>query len=301
MCLHRNDHEPASDTGTITIGRLATILGAHPNTLRWYETAGYLPSVPRTPGGYRQYCPQLVRLARVVRESQPLLRMCGPIRRAALAYLKACREDCVARTRELQHKSCASEIPHADPLQCLDELGVLLCEERRLALDALKALDRFRHRQSIEYRGCGISEKETLHRGVLRYIGQIVARTGLTRDQIINWERDGLCHYPRSPAGYRLFGVEEVDRLLIIRSCRTAGYSATAIRRLLHAIDRAPQSLRRSTLRAIADTPAEYETALFATFPTDTLPATLERLIALTERLKATLGDSGPEQRKPSN
>lgn len=81
---------------TVTTGTVAKLLGVHPNTLRWYETADYLPPIPRTPGGYRQYSTELVRLARVVRESQPLLRLYGAIRTVTFTYLGACKEDCVA-------------------------------------------------------------------------------------------------------------------------------------------------------------------------------------------------------------
>ena len=261
------------------------MLGVHPNTLRWYETAGYLPPVPRTPGGYRRYGPELVRLARIVRESQPLLRIFGPIRGATFGFLNACRDE--------------GAPPYPDALQRLDELTALLRDEHRLALNALAALERFRRGEQTAPRGGG----------PLLPIGAVAAETGLTRDRIINWERDGLCRYPRSPAGYRLFGAEEIDRLLIIRSCRTAGFSITAIRRLLRAIDGvgADPSVSPDTmsLRDVADTPAAHETELFSVFPTDTLPATLEQLLGLTEHLGCLLRDDHPTRCiravKPSN
>ena len=268
-----------------TTGALAAQLGIHPNTLRWYESAGYLPTVPRTPGGYRRYGPELVRLARIVRESQPLLRLFGPIRRATFVFLNKYRDE--------------GAPPYSSALQRLDELIALLRDEHRLALDALAALERFRRGEQTPPRGSG----------PLRPIGLVAAETGLTRDRIINWERDGLCRYPRSPAGYRLFGAEEIDRLLIIRSCRTAGFSLTAIRRLLRAIDEhAPEasvSPDGVSLRVVADTPAAHEAELFSAFPTDTLPATLEQFLALTERLGRLLRDAHPERCtraiKPSN
>ena len=271
----------------------------HPNTLRWYEAAGYLPPVPRTPGGYRRFSDELVRLARVVRESQPLLRLYGPIRNATFEFLTACREECVTSERAVgkgaagpassNGGSMQRGFPQLDSLQHgsqyhLNALERLLQEEHRLALDALAALERFRwgyHRPTG-----GDREDSNPRQGPLQYIGVAASLTGLTRDRIINWERNGLGRYPRSAAGYRLFGVEELDRLLIIRSCRTAGYSVTAIRRLLNA------ATTRSTeipLRTIADTPAPYETELFPVFPTDTLPATLEAMIALTARLRKLL------------
>ena len=275
--------EPPSTT--VTTGTLAAALGIHSNTLRWYEAAGYLPPVPRTPGGYRRYGPELVRLARIVRESQPLLRLFGPIRSETFVFLNECRDE--------------GAPPYSSALQRLDELTALLRDEHRLALDALAALERFRRGEQTAPRGGG----------PLLPIGSVAAETGLTRDRIINWERDGLCRYPRSPAGYRLFGAEEVDRLLIIRSCRTAGFSLTAIRRLLRAIDEHASEASvlpdGVSLRVVADTPAAHETELFSVFPTDTLPATLEQLLGLTEHLGCLLRDAHPERCtravKPSN
>lgn len=250
---------------------MAQRLGIHPNTLRWYEAAAYLPPVPRTPGGHRLYSAPLVRLARIVRTSQPLLRLNGPIRFRAMEFLRACKGECPAAT--------------TTSLATLDALETVLRQEYRLALDALQALERFR-------RGTTRAQQQQPARPEpLRYIGTAAARTGLTRDRIINWERDGLCRYPRTPTGgYRLFGAEEVDRLLVIRSCRTAGYSITAIRRLLNAIDREGEagaeldSIR--TLTSVANTPTTYETQLFPVFPTDTLPETLEQLLELVGTLR---------------
>lgn len=289
-------------TGATTTGAVAAILGVHPNTLRWYEAAGYLPPVPRTPGGYRRFSAELVRLARVVRESQPLLRLYGPIRNATFEFLAACREECVASERgagegaagpaSSNGRSRRHGSPRPDSLRRLNVLERLLQEEHQLALDALAALERFRWGYDRPSGGDGDDPspdqgpRQGPRGGPLQYIGAAASLTGLSRDRIINWERNGLGRYPRSAAGYRLFGVEELDRLLIIRSCRTAGYSVTAIRRLLNA------ATARTTdipLRTIADTPAPHETALFPVFPTDTLPATLETMIALTARLRKLL------------
>ncbi len=277
---------------TVTTGAVAAILGVHPNTLRWYEEAGYLPSVPRTPKGYRQFSPELVRLAQVVRESQPLLRIYGPIRRATFSFLQACREDCVATDAGITRDADRCTDPYLASRERLNALTRLLEDEHRLALDALAALDRFRNGEMTEPNEYRIHANDAAHAhsrpGRLRYIGAAAGRTGLSRDRIINWERDGLFRCPRSNAGYRLFGIEEIDRLLIIRSCRTAGYSITAIRRLLRAIDFDLLSSEES-LRTIADTPAPHETELFPVFPTDTLPVTLEEMIVLTSRLRGLL------------
>lgn len=277
---------------------MAATIGVHPNTLRWYEAAGYLPPVPRTPAGYRQYSAELIRLARIVRESQPLLRLYGPIRSTTLAFLRACKEDTIAAQDAAGARLGGATVgtgPYGRSLHQIRLLAELLQSEHHLALEALGALERFRRGGSTAI-ACVRPERGELsgestgepspRRGRLVTVGAAAVLTGLSRDRIINWERNGLGRYPRSTAGYRLLGAPELDRLLIIRSCRTAGYSITAIRRLLRAADTRSAD---APLRTVADTPAPHETELFPVFPTDTLPATLEAMIALTVRLHALL------------
>ncbi len=237
-------------------GKTAEKVGVHPNTLRWYEEAGYLPPVPRSAAGYRRYSPGLVQLARIIKLSQPLLRMYGSIRKNTFTILTACRE---------------GEREKAADLTRL--LVTQLEREHGLAIDALSILERWR-------RGEPAPKMQKM-----LYIGEAAHRTGLSRDQIINWERNGLCSFLRAPdSAYRLFGEEELERLTVIRYCRTAGYSLTSIRRLLAKIDQGIEE-GREVLETIADSPESCERDLFPTFPTDTLPATLRELGKLARTL----------------
>ncbi len=240
----------------ITTGKAAGKVGVHPNTLRWYEEAGYLPPVPRSAGGYRQYSPGLVQLARIVKLSQPLLRLDGPIRKDTFTILSACRD------RE-----------HEKAVDLTRLLIEQLEREHSLAIDALSILERWRS---------GTPVQKMLK---MVFIGEAAMRTGLSRDRVINWERNGLCSFLRAPdSGYRIFGEEELERLKVIRYCRTAGYSLTAIRRLMAKIDEGIEA-GREVLETVADSPEKDECDLFPTFPTDTLPATLKELTALARTL----------------
>lgn len=254
----------------ITCGRAARMAGIHPNTLRWYESAGYLPPLPRTPGGYRMYSPGTVQLARIVKMSQPLLRFFGPIRRTAGEILASCRD---GKEEEALRKARA--------------LAEMLRREQALAVRALSILEEWRNGRT------------TAAPGRMLFIGEAAKLTGLTRDRIINWERNGLCAFPRSPgASYRLFGGEELDRLLVIRYCRTAGYSITAIRRVLRAVDEGLES-GREIVEAIADTPHPDELKLFPAFPTDTLLSSLKELEQLVQRLIPEILDLKPKNSNP--
>lgn len=255
------------DTKTwVGTGRAARTVGIHPNTLRWYEAAGYLPALPRTPSGYRKFSQEMVQLARIVKMSQPVLRIHGDIRRQAQRVLECCRSEDVSAAQEENRR-----------------LGAMLERELGLALRALEVVEGWRRKQPPRPLHGGSPAREPLRRMI--YLGEAAAATGLTRDRIIAWERNGLCSLPRSPAnGYRIVGSEEIDRLLVIRSCRTAGYSVTAIKRLLDAADGDIEE-GTDTLRRVADTPGGEEGMLFPVFPTDTLPATLEELIGISARL----------------
>jgi DNA-binding transcriptional MerR regulator len=64
----------------LTIGQLAKLTGANVATIRYYETEGLMPSVPRTDAGYRLYgSSHVARLRFIVRSrelgfSQPEIR-----------------------------------------------------------------------------------------------------------------------------------------------------------------------------------------------------------------------------------
>jgi DNA-binding transcriptional MerR regulator len=251
----------------ITTGKAAKKIGIHPNTLRWYEEAGYLPPVPRTPGGYRTFSPWFLQLASIVHRMQPVLRIFGPVRRMGRGILSHCRDQQFEEAQQLRGK-----------------LEAFLIRELDLARQALEVLEGWRSGDEA-VPGAGRATDPCR----MVFIGEAAARTGLSRDRIINWERNGLLEAPRDGNNrYRIYGKEELERMLIIRSCRTAGYSITAIRRLLLAIDEGMEA-GREHLEELANTPHPAETALFPTFPTDTLPDTLAGLIAIVKEMDAEI------------
>ncbi|MDQ1295917.1 MAG: hypothetical protein QG608_3804 [Actinomycetota bacterium] len=70
-------------------GDLARLVGAHPNTVRVYQERGFLPPVPRTPTGYRQFTTEHLTHLRLAR-----LLLGGPwpgrpVRASAVATLRA--------------------------------------------------------------------------------------------------------------------------------------------------------------------------------------------------------------------
>ncbi|BFN26118.1 mercuric resistance operon regulatory protein [Pseudomonas sp. SCT] len=69
-------------------------------------------------------------------------------------------------------------------------------------------------------------------------LGQLAKRVGLARSSVLHYESVGLlAPYARSPAGYRLYGEPELDRLLTIRRLRESGLALADIRIILSPSD----------------------------------------------------------------
>lgn len=65
-------------------------------------------------------------------------------------------------------------------------------------------------------------------------LGQLAHRCGLARASLLHYEELGLLvPAGRSPAGYRLYGEQEIERLQAIRRYREAGLALPAIKQLL--------------------------------------------------------------------
>ncbi|WP_100445406.1 MerR family transcriptional regulator [Glycomyces xiaoerkulensis] len=65
-------------------------------------------------------------------------------------------------------------------------------------------------------------------------VGRLAGTVGVSADTIRFWEREGL--FPaaeRSPAGYRRYGEEAVERARFIRTCQRAGLRLSDIADLL--------------------------------------------------------------------
>jgi DNA-binding transcriptional MerR regulator len=87
-------------------------------------------------------------------------------------------------------------------------------------------------------------------------IGQVARLLDVTIDVLHNWDRNGLIDVPRDPSnGYRRYGVREIRRLRVIRLLSRAGYSLSAILRMLLQLDRG----ETADLRRALDTPRPDE------------------------------------------
>lgn len=100
-------------------------------------------------------------------------------------------------------------------------------------------------------------------------IGELSARSGVTRDTIRFYERAGVLPAPRrTESGHRTYGLSTLARLRFIHSAKLNGLTLEDIRQLLHLSERhEPQALRRiaTRLRTRADA-IDHQIAQLRTF-----------------------------------
>jgi DNA-binding transcriptional MerR regulator len=231
---------------------IARALGVHPNTLRLYETLGYLPPVPRAANGYRRFSPLHVEHARLaimtlswpyVTERQTLITL----------VVSAARADYGA----------AMELAY----QNLTQIRI----ERTYAESAVEFLERWAAGYPMD------AAAERMH------ITQAAQYLRVTVDMLRNWERNGLITVPRDPQnGYRLYGVPEFGRLRVIRMLVQSGYSLMSILRMFRQFDAGS----RHNLREALEVPPEDSASEHLNVIADRW---LSSLISLEERAQAII------------
>jgi DNA-binding transcriptional MerR regulator len=197
---------------------IAQAVGAHPNTVRLYEQWGFLPPVPRSSSGYRQFTQahlDQMRLARLALHGGWPGRN---IRVSALALVRQAASGDLGGALETAYRHLA-----------------LVQAERAQAEAAASLLERWAHGAAAD----AIAKS-------LR-INEAAWLLDVTIDVLRNWERNGLIRVPRDPRnGYRLYGAAEMSRLRVIRMLSRSGYSTMAILRMLLTLDRGhKKDLRR--------------------------------------------------------
>ena len=211
---------------------IAQAVGVHPNTVRLYEEWGFLPPIPRTPSGYRQFTPahlEQMRLARLAfQDPWPGKR----IRKSALTLVRQAALGDIARARAMS-----------------DEHLALVLSERAQAEAAADFLERWAQGTPLNSPTVPLQTTSTAR------------LLNVTLDMLRHWERNGLVSIPRDlHSGYRQYGAVEIGRLRVIRLLRSAGYSTMSILRMMLNFDQGQKDSLRQTL----DTPRPDEDIIFA-------------------------------------
>ena len=70
-------------------------------------------------------------------------------------------------------------------------------------------------------------------------IGEVARRTGISPDTLRHYERHGLIPTPkRTAGGYRMFAPEVIERVRLIRSALSVGFTIRELSRIFHIRDR---------------------------------------------------------------
>jgi DNA-binding transcriptional MerR regulator len=186
---------------------IAKELGVHANTVRLYESRGFLPAIPRGENGYRQYSARHLEQARLAHLT---LRWPYLGTRALLVDLvKSAAQDDFGTAMDLAY-------------QYLGRVRVA----RTYAEVAMAFVERWAagHLMDIWPQQMSIS--------------RAAQHLNVTTDMLRNWERNGLIEVPRDPSNqYRLYGAAEFARIRVIRILVQSGYSLMAILRMLQQFD----------------------------------------------------------------
>jgi DNA-binding transcriptional MerR regulator len=218
---------------------------------------GFLPPVRRSPAGYRrftEYHLDCLRLTKLVFSSQYPGKA---IYQSGLRIIQTTASGDLGGALELAYRHLA-----------------LVQSERAQADVAANLLERWARGTPADATAQFLS------------IGQAARLLGVSIDILRNWDRNGLITVPRNPSnGYRRYGAVEISRLRVIRMLSRAGYSLSAILRMLIQLDRG----ETSDLRQALDTPRPDEDAFLAS---DRWISTLvdqeqraHRIIALIEEM----------------
>ena len=244
--------------GYLTAKDLAEAVGCHVNTVHLYEEWAFIPPVPRDPNNnYRMYSNYHLEQFKLAYLALKYPYPGGKQVVLDLVY--------AARDRELEKA-----------LDLADQYQAQIAGERAQAEAAIDYLERWLAAEGLSWVEGPV------------WIGGAAELLNLTRDTLRSWERDGLIEAPRDPRnGYRLYGLEEIGRLRVVRVLVNAGYSHMAILRLMLRLDRGEAVDPRQAL----DTPRADEEIFHITDRWLTaLEGERERVGKIVEQIHVMLG-----------
>lgn len=200
---------------TYRTSEVAAIVGLHPNTIRRYEEWELIPIPPRAANGYRvftDYHIETIKIAQVAFQIEVL--------QSGLRILMVDMVKAVARYDFAEAQALLDRYLNLVDQEIANANDVIHVVEDILAGKAEADTNCFTRRETAEY-------------------------LGVTSEALRNWERNGLLSIKRSKNNYRVYDAEDIKRLKIIRTLRSAKYSLAAILRMLNAIDQEKQDIKR--------------------------------------------------------
>lgn len=199
---------------TYHTSEVAALVGLHPNTIRRYEEWELIPIPPRADNGYRVFTDFHIETIKIAQVAFQIEVLQSGLRIIMVEMVKA-----VAR------------YDFAEAQALLDRYLELVEKEIANANDVIHVVENIMVGKTEEEALC-LTRSETAE-----YLG-------VTSEALRNWERNGLLAVKRSKNNYRVYYQEDIKRLKIIRTLRSAKYSLAAILRMLNAVEQEKQDIK---------------------------------------------------------
>lgn len=212
---------------------IAKIIGIHANTVRLYESCGFISKPRRLQNGYRVFTDCHVEQFRLARAALRAEVLQNGLRKQAVNIIKAAALGEYRQAEELTRRYIAQVEAEKENAE----------EAIQIARQILSGLEgengdagvRFTRKEAADF----------LH---------------VTIDTLRNWELNGLFTIKRKKNGYRVYTGSDLQRLKIIRSLRCANYSLASILRMLSALSADPAA----DIREVIDTPGKGDDIITA-------------------------------------
>lgn len=187
---------------TYRTSEIAKQAGLHPNTVRLYEEIGFLTKPVRLPNGYRVYTQLHLEQVRFIRLALRAEVQQNGLRERAIGIIRLCAAGRWSKaTKETK--------------QYLLQID----QEIAYAYGAIRSVETMLSSASPD--NCTFQKRS-----------EAAQSLGVTVDTLRNWERNGLVTSTRMQNGFRMYSSSDMERLIIIRTLRSANYSLSAILRL---------------------------------------------------------------------
>lgn len=183
---------------------IAGIIGIHPNTVMLYEKWGYIAPVERKENGYRVYTETHLEQIKLVRMSL--------------------RSELIKSYMKFEVQNIIRSAAQGDLRKALElsrEYLTHIQNERDNELKVMKIIQKILKSNLQEEKNISLNRN-----GAAKLLGVSI-------NVIVYWERNGLLDIPRSKNGYRVYGVDEIKLLRVIKALRQENYSTQCIGRML--------------------------------------------------------------------
>jgi DNA-binding transcriptional MerR regulator len=212
---------------------IARAVSVHPNTIRTYESWGYLPPIPRYSNGYRRFTEFHLQQAKLIRLALNFTWLGGNTRKIAVQMIR----------------QSASRNSH-DAIELGRSIVGIIESEKDSAEKAITILEKW---ADSALRPIPYDSSQPIT-GIT--IGKAAKSLNVTSDALRTWERNGLLEVPQNPRNrYRIYTRLELNRIRVIRTLRAAGYSMMSIYRMLYQLDEG----KLRDLKKALNTPGENE------------------------------------------